>query len=112
MARSFHTSTGTGAPAPLLIPGASDFLALFASSVETGAFYVKLWWSGNNTAPPVVGTTIPTLTIPVPANGQAVSLNFPLNNGGNLYMWATKNGGDTDTTALTAGGDALTVVFD
>lgn len=112
MARAFHVSTGTGAPAAVLIPGASDFLAFFGSSVETSGFYVKFWWSGNTVNAPVVGTTIPMLTIPVPITGQVVSLNFPLNNGGNLFMWATKNGGDTDATPLAAGGDALTVIFD
>jgi hypothetical protein len=112
MARSFHFSTGTGAPTAQVIVGASDFLALFASSAEAANYYVKFWWSGNTTNAPVIGTTKPSLTIPVPISGQSSTLNFPLNNGGLLYVWVTAGGADTDATALTAGSDAITIVFD
>jgi hypothetical protein len=112
MARSFHATTGTGTVAGTLINGASDLLAVVATSVETTPFYLKFWWSGNSNLAPTIGTTIPKLTLAVPVAGVNFHLNFPLNNGGLLYFWASTNAADTDATALAVGGDVVTVVFD
>jgi hypothetical protein len=112
MARSYHATTGTGAVAATLINGASDFLGVAVTSNETTAFFVKFWWSGNTNVAPTVGTTIPKLTLQVPITGLSFHLNFPLNNGGLLYWWASTLQADTDSTALVVGGDVLTLVFD
>jgi hypothetical protein len=112
MARSYHASTGTGAVAATLINGASDLLAVSVTSSETTAFYLKLWWSGNTNVAPTIGTTAPKITLAVPTTGLNFALNFPLNNGGLLYWWASTSPGDTDSTPLVVGGDVITIVFD
>ena len=112
MARSYHASTVTTAVTATLINGASDFLGVAATSSETTPYYIKFWWSGNTNVAPTVGTTIPKLTIAVPTTGLSFHLNFPLNNGGLLYWWASTNPADTDSTVLVVGGDVITVIFD
>lgn len=112
MARSIHFTTGTGTPAAVKINSASDFLAVSATNAEAAVYFLKLWWSGNKTGAATVGATIPSLTIPVGTDGLTWSLNFPLNLGGLLYYWVTLDAGDTDATALTNGGDVITIVYD
>lgn len=112
MARSYHASTGTGTVAATLINGASDFLGIAATSSETTAYYIKLWWSGNTNVAPTVGTTVPKFTLAVPTTGLSFALNFPLNNGGLMYWWASTLPADTDSTPLVVGGDVITVIFD
>lgn len=112
MARSYHVATGTGAVAATLINGASDFLGVCVTSSETTPFYVKFWWSGNTNVAPTVGTTVPKLTVAVPTTGLSYQLNFPLNNGGLMYWWASTLPADSDSTPLVVGGDVITVIFD
>lgn len=126
MARSTHFTTGTGAPAAVLLPSASTFLGIAAASAEAAAFYVKLWWEGTGTPPPTVpggaqpatsapvaGTTVPHLTIQVPTTGLLLSmLGVPLNNGGRIWYWVTSLKADSDTTALPTGGDVITLIYD
>lgn len=112
MARSAHFTTATGAPVATLIPNMSDLLAVSVGSAEAAAFFVKFYWSKNTNAAPTVGTTRPDLTIQVPTTGVFYTPLFALNNGGLVYFWATAAVGDLDTTALTAGGDVLTVTYD
>lgn len=112
MARSFHASTGTGTVAATLINGASDLLGVLATSSETTPYYIKFWWSGNTNVAPTVGTTVPKVTVAVPTTGLSYQLNFPLNNGGLLYYWASTLPADTDATALVVGGDVISVIFD
>lgn len=112
MARSYHVTTVVGAPVATLINGASDFLGINATSAEAAAYFIKLWWSGNTNVAPTVGTTAPKLTLAVPTTGLNFHSNFPLNNGGLMYWWATLNAADADATALTAGGSVVTITFD
>jgi hypothetical protein len=126
MALAFKFTTGTGAPAASLVAGGagSIFFGLAASSAESGNYYLKLWWEGTGTPPPssvagsqpstsipVPGTTLPSATIPIPSTGL-FNLSFnPINNGGRLWFWVTKNAADLDATALAAGGDVITLFY-
>lgn len=126
MARSTHFTTTTSAPAAVLLPSASTFLGIAATSAEAAAYYVKLWWEGTGTAPPTVpggaqpatsgptvGTTVPNITIQVPTTGLLLTtLAEPLNNGGRIWYWVTKNAADSDNTALVTGGDVITLIYD
>lgn len=126
MARSSHFTIGTTAPAAQLLPSASTFLGIAATSAEAAAYFVKLWWEGTGTAPPtsaggaqpattgpVVGTTVPNITIQVPTTGLLTTLlGVPLNDGGRIWFWVTKLAADSDTTALVTGGDILTLIYD
>lgn len=122
MARSTHFTT-TATVAATLLPSASIFYGLAAAAAET--IYIKLFWEGTGTRPPlpgqsaqpattapVAGTTIPHLTIGVPTGTSYFSMYpVPLNNGGRIWYWITGAAADTDTTALT-GGDVVTLIYD
>lgn len=116
MSFALKFATGTGTPAAALVPGGySQLLGIAASSAEAATYYVKLYWQGNagsNTAP-AVGTTIPSLTIPIPTTGQSlIALTQAVNNGGPLWYWVTKNAADTDNTALVTGGDVVNLILE
>jgi len=127
MARSTHFTTTTAAVAATRLPSASVFLGIIATSAEAASgLFVKLWWEGTGTAPPttaggsqpataapIVGTTVPHLTIPIPTvTGLAFNLAEPLNNGGNIWYWVTGAAADNSTAVLATGGDVITLVYD
>ncbi len=70
--------------------------------------YVKLY---DSTDSPTVGTTVPALTIEVPASGQ-LFLAWPdgVNFGHSMWMATTDNVADSDSTAVGAG-DLITQLF-
>lgn len=110
----FTTTTAT--PALTLVNGGvnTSFIGGCSSSAEAAAFYLKLWWQGANPSQtiPVIGTTSPNAVIPIPAAGQPpFLLHYPLNMGGPLWYAVTKNAAVTDDTALTTGGDVVTLFF-
>jgi len=106
-------TTGTGTPALTLVNGGmpQSLLGISASSAEAAPYFVKLWWVGMNPsqAIPVIGTTAPTVTIAVGTTGILQEFNHPLQGGGPLYYAVTKNAADTDDTALSTGGDVVTL---
>ena len=125
MALSYHFTAGTATPAATLVAGGagSTFYGLAATNGEAAAIFLKLYWEGTGTAAPSVGgvqpattlptagTTIPQLTIPVPVGGL-FNLSFdPVNLGGRIWYWVTKNAADTDATALTTGGDVFSLIY-
>lgn len=69
--------------------------------------YVKLY---DATDSPVVGTTIPKLTLQIPASGQLALPQMALNFGHTAWMATTVNAVDSDTTAVGAG-DLITQLF-
>jgi hypothetical protein len=109
-------TTGTGTPAAALVPGGyAQLLGIAASNAEAAVYYLKLWWAANSgsTSVPTVGTTIPSLTLPIPTTGQPLTaLTQAVNNGGPLWYWVTKNAADTDATALTTGGDVVNLILE
>lgn len=72
------------------------------------AFFIKLYWHlpTDSVPVPVVGTTVPNLTIQV-TNGTADKQSFPEGvqpNNGNLFYAVTTSAGDGDTNGVSAGG--------
>ena len=113
--RTYHFTTGTGTPALNLVSATGcAFLGMAATCAEAAAYFVKIWWGGTaaGTELPVIGTTAPNLTIQVPTTGTFQEFNHPLQGGGPMWVAATKNAGDTDDTALTTGGDVISLFVD
>jgi hypothetical protein len=107
--------TTTNAPALAVLKGGQncDFWGLSATNNETSTtIYLKLWWQGNGNVVPVLGVTVPTVTIAIPSSGiyesQTVALIMP----GPLYYAVTKLQADTDQTALSTGGEAITLFLE
>ena len=100
------------------IGGASESTKIAgAQFINTAAYtiYVKLYWAPQGVTP-VVGTSVPSMTIGVPAPvsttapGQfEANLSNPLLGNGILWMWVTKSPGASDTTATSAGDGILTL---
>ena len=79
------------------------------------SIFVKLWWSGTLNTAPVVGTTVPTITITCPAastttGGNTNNLANPCSGQGTLWMWVTKLAPATDTTVTAVGDGILTIL--
>jgi hypothetical protein len=79
--------------------------------------YIKFYWFTPTTAnpTPVVGTTVPNLTVAAPANNTAtpdLALSFPdgITGNGQLWVSVTKNANDLDNTA-TAANDAIVTIL-
>lgn len=86
---------------------------------DTAAYdiFVKLWWGPQGTTP-TVGTTVPTITIGVPAPSTTVTpgqvaQNFsnPIVGNGVLWMWITKLPAASDATATAAGDGIITLLL-
>lgn len=113
--RAFKIITGTGTPALTKLGDAVSLQGVCASNAETSTtIYLKLWWqTPGNTTLPIIGTTAPSVTIPIPSTGQPLVVwNQPLNMGGPAWMAVTKLAADTDTTALATGGEVVTLFLD
>jgi hypothetical protein len=112
--RPYHFSTTTATPALTQLQGeAVALLGITATSAESAGYFVKIWWAHNSgTEIPVIGTTAPDLTIEVGTGGICQEFNHPLQGGGPAWVSVTKNAADTDATALTTGGDVITLFLD
>lgn len=115
-------TTAATVPVPTLIAAQADFMGLSATNGTGQAYYVKLFWTGNNnlsnaqvsSAMTQLGCTIiPTLTIEVPTTGLYVApAQWPISYAGPLYCWAVSTADDATNTSLSAAGDAITVFID
>lgn len=77
-------------------------------NTNAAARYVKLY---DSTDQPVVGTTVPALTIMVPASGQlALTWADGVNFSHTMWMATTVNAIDSDATAVGAG-DIISQLF-
>jgi hypothetical protein len=108
-----HFTAGTGTPVWTQVGTFTEFWGFVGTNAE--AYFLKLYWQGNAVALPVVGVTVPSITIPVPANPSAVTsitLERGLVQSGPMYYTVTKNAPDTDATALATGGDVITLLVE
>ena len=112
--RVVHATTTTSAPALALVDGqrSCDLYGVIATYAESSTYYIKFWFQGNTNAAPVLGTTAPTLTIPVSAGAPGYLTASPIILQGPLWWAATANASDTDSTALGAGGDIVNIFID
>jgi len=93
-----HFTTGTSAPVWTL--------------AGSGAYFIKIYWQGTASGIPVVGVTVPDLTIPIYTTTLGVEFHRALVQNGPMYYTVTKNAGDTDATALSSGGDVITLLVE
>jgi hypothetical protein len=92
---------------------ACDFWGLAATSMEAaGAMFLKIFWGGNSNATPVLGTTLPDVTISIPTTGLLVPFHVPLVHPGRMWFAVTKNNVGTDTTVLVTGGGVITLFLE
>ena len=112
--RPYQFTTGTATPALTKIQDAVAFLGYCATNAEAATIFLKLWWAHNSgTELPVIGTTVPDVVIPIPSAGQPpIEFTHPLQGGGPLWVAVTKNAIYSDDTALTTGGDIITLFLD
>lgn len=110
-----HFLTTTSTPALTLLKGGQsvDFYGCAATNNETSTtIYLKLWWGGNSNSIPTIGVTAPTLTIAIPAAGVYFSQPEPLVYPGPCWYAVTKLQADTDDTALSTAGEAVTLFIE
>ncbi|MCP3709726.1 hypothetical protein M3I54_22545 [Paraburkholderia sp. CNPSo 3274] len=82
-------------------PYAGNLAGYLILNTNAAARYVKLY---DSTDQPVVGTTVPKLTIQIPASSEAVlSLAIPANFSHTMWMATTVNAADSDATVVGAG---------
>lgn len=112
--RVVHATTGTGAPALSLIAGgrSCELYGVISTYAESSTFYIKFWYQGNTNVTPIIGTTAPSLTVPISSGAPGYLTPLPLVQQGPLYWAATANASDTDATALGAGGDVVNIFID
>lgn len=103
------------------VSGASETAKLAGYFISNNApaaagVVVKLYWSRQGEVP-VVGTTVPDVTIAV-AGGTAPLSGFatatysnPVGRMGQLYMWVTALQAASDTTATAAGDGIITLLL-
>lgn len=110
---TIHFTTGTGTPVWTQCGNFSEFWGAVGTSAE--AFFLKLYWQGNTNTVPAVGVTVPNITILFPASPSAVPqclLEKGLQGLGPMYYTVTKLAPDTDATALSTGGDVITLLVE
>jgi hypothetical protein len=103
-----------------LIKGGQNVDLLGVLGVNTSAYeiFIKFYWmSTTQTAvPPTVGTTVPNLTLAIPALGTTTGVaNYYWSDGitmnGPLYFAVTKLAADSDTTVVVAGDGIITILY-
>lgn len=109
--------TGATTNLKLLSPSPAMILeGLIATNTAAYAIFVKFYWfdaSLQAATQPVVGTTLPNLTLAIPT---LASLPFyfgkdGLYNKGDLWVAVTKLAADTDTTVTVAGDGLITFML-
>jgi hypothetical protein len=107
--------TTTNAPALVQLKGGQncDFMGIIATSMEAaGAMFVKIFCQGQSNVAPVLGVSLPTLTISIPTTGIVQPFYWGVVSQGPCYVAVTKANVGTDTTALTTGGGVVTLLLE
>jgi hypothetical protein len=110
-----HFTTGTGTPVWTQAGSFTGLYAITATNAEAATYYIKFFWAGttpNKSLPPVVGVTVPNLTVPINTTGNGPTYVRGIVQNGPLWYTVTKNAGDTDATALSTGGDVITLLVE
>jgi len=98
--------------AALIKPSTADLHSIIAIGLTSTVRYLKLY---NKATTPIVGTDIPAITIPIPANTQgagivvpfSIGINFPLGIG----ITITAGSADNDTVAVAAGDVIINLTY-
>lgn len=101
------------------------FKGVIATNTAAYEIFIKLYWywplEDKVNQQPVVGTTVPSITIPVPALGTTTGAQIQYFRdgiqggsglGGSLWVAVTKLAADTDTTQVVAGDGIITILTD
>ena len=115
----FKLTTAASTNLTKLKDGPANLKGFAFVNVAAAAIYVKFYWylpTGAVPAP-VVGTTIPDLTIKVPLAADAtgsIKESFPdgMSKAGNLWMAVTTGAADGDSGAVAAGDGILSVMYE
>lgn len=90
---------------------------LVAVNVAAYDIFLKFYWSKQGEVP-VVGTTVPDMTVGVSAPGTTItagqliaSFDNPVCKMGQLWMWVTQLATAADTTATAAGDGIITLLL-
>jgi len=105
-------TTGTSAPVWTQAGSWTSFYGVVATNAESAAYFIKLYWQKDSPTAPSVGVTVPDLTIPIYTTTLGVEFHRALVQNGPLWYTVTKNAGDTDATALSSGGDIITLLVE
>jgi hypothetical protein len=99
--------------------GQATLKGIAALNTTAAAIFLKFYWfipSGSNMAP-TVGTTVPDITIELPALGTTtgnVLQSWPdgVSKAGELWFAVTNLGTDADATAVAAGSGIISVFYE
>lgn len=89
-----------------------NLYSIIAIGLTSTVRYLKLY---NKASAPTVGTDVPVMTIPIPANTQGAGVALPFSMGVNfsagIAIAITSGAGDTDTGAVGAGDVIVNLTF-
>jgi hypothetical protein len=103
-----------------LLKGGQNVDLIGVLGVNTSAYeiFVKFYLGSNSQTPaaPTVGTTVPNLTLAIPALGTTTGVgNYYWSDGiamaGPCYFAVTKLAADSDTTVVVAGDGLITILY-
>jgi hypothetical protein len=107
-AMKFRQVSGASTNLALVKAYAGNLTGAVIINTNAAARFVKLY---ESTDLPTVGTTVPALTIEIPASSQVViNQHAAVNFSRSIWMATTVNAADSDTTAVGAG-DLITQLF-
>lgn len=117
-------TAGTGGSTPLKVISAAstnvtlvkaspgNLYSLIVIGLTSTVRYLKIY---NVNSAPTVGTTVPLMTIPIPANTQGAGVSIPFSMGVNfsagIYIAITAQAADNDATAVAAGDVIVNLTF-
>jgi hypothetical protein len=99
--------------------GPSDLKGVAALNTTAAAIFLKFfWYTPTAAAPtPTVGTTVPDITIEIPALGTttgSVLQSWPdgITKAGELWFAVTNLAADSDNTAVAAGSGLVSILYE
>lgn len=115
----FKLNTGASTNLTKLKDLPANLKGIAAVCTAAYAIFVKFYWYTPTAAAPAptVGTTVPDMTIEVPALGTTtggVLQSWPdgISKAGLLFMAVTKLATDADTTVVVAGDGLISVIYE